>query len=149
MKPVVTCAVAAVIGVAGGTWLSPARRAAPPAAEEHQTVASEPAPAPTPTPEPASAAPATATVAAESLATTVVAGDSAGPTAVEREAMVRSLAAMAPTDAAAMVARLADGDAVAVLKALPITRASAILEAMSPDQAARLSRELLLAGAAP
>lgn len=142
MKPIIVGAVAFVIGVAGGTFLSPARRAEPaPAADEHAVPVDS-----TPT-ENTVALPVAPVVEAD---TGVAAPEPvAATTERERAAMVHTVSSMKPTDAAPMLARLNDSDAVAVLKALPITKASEILDAMASDQAARLSRELLLAGAVP
>lgn len=146
MKLVVMCAVAAVVGIGAGTVLSPARRAVPPVAD-HPATATDSNQVPV----------EEATPSGDSLTTT--SGDSVDPalppgaatplSATERATMVEHVAALKAVDAASMIALLPDSDAVAVLKALPITRASEILDAMGRDQAARLSRELLLAGVTP
>lgn len=134
MKLAVVGVAAFVIGVAGGTMLSPARRAAP--------VDSTPA-APV---EHKGGGDAVSMVVSEPVAQVAPAAPSS---AAEVSAIGAAIAKLPAAEAGPMLARLSDADAVAVLKSVPLARASDILDTMPPEQAARLSKQLLLSGVAP
>lgn len=152
MKLAVVGVAAFVVGVAGGTVLSPARRALPVdttqvAADTHteggDSTAVEPPTHLAPVTEADSEATEHATVPPETAPTP------ASSSTAEIQALMAAIAKLPPADAGPMVARLSDADALAVLKSVPLPQASKILDTMPPVQAARLSKQLLLAGATP
>lgn len=152
MKLAVVGIAAFVVGVAGGTVLSPARHAVPVdtiqvAPAEHEAgggaVAVEAPVHVVPTAEVDSA------IDTHELPPPEVVTPSEASSAAEIQSISAAIAKLSAADAGPMVARLSDADALAVLKSVPLPQASKILDTMSSERAARLSKQLLLAGVTP
>jgi hypothetical protein len=150
MKLALVGGIAFVIGLAGGTVLSPARTAV---VADSAAATGEHAPADSagaeehagsgqlPTADDAhEATPPTDSTVAEAAPPAPASDDDVA-------ALVKRIGDLPPAEAGPMLARLDEADALAVLTRLPLTRASAVLDAMPREQASRLSRLLLLAGA--
>lgn len=152
MKLAIVGAAAFVVGLAGGTLLSPARRAVP--SDSTHAVAPGADSLHAKGEAGADSARDSSLVHTEQASTVVPEGgtpsaDSGAAGAAGSEALTAAIKKLPPAEAGPMVAKLADADAVAVLRSLPLPQASKILDAMTPEQAARLSKLLLLAGATP
>ncbi len=124
--------VALGLGLALGTYLSPARTAVVPQDEHADTNAVVQSATPV-VPQPVSELPRSEPPPVD--------------TTDALQALRAAVAELGATEAAPMVARLSNAEAIGVLKGMPLTRASEILAAMPPERGSELSRLLLLAGA--
>lgn len=152
MKLAVVGIAAFVVGVAGGTVLSPARHAVPVdtaevASNQHAEGGDSVA-----VPDPVHVVPATevdAAVDAHEPPPPEVVTPTDASSAAEIQSISAAIAKLSAADAGPMVARLSDADALAVLKSVSLPQASKILDTMPSERAARLSKQLLLAGVTP